>query len=81
MQHGSVPVVGNVLAEEHELAQGSDQWAFWKLGAPALLITDAAAYRYKDYHQKTDLPDKLDYERLARVVSALKKTIAELVDG
>ncbi|HEX4338354.1 MAG TPA: M28 family peptidase [Polyangiaceae bacterium] len=81
MQHGSVPVIGGVLAEDHELAQGSDQWAFWKLGAPALLVTDLAQYRYGDYHQKTDLPDNLDFERLARIVSALKKTVAELVDG
>lgn len=81
MQHGSVPVIGTVLGEEHPLAQGSDQWAFWKLGAPALLVTDVAEYRYKEHHQKTDLPDKLDYDRLTRVVSALKRTVAELVEG
>lgn len=81
MQRGSMPVVSNVVAEEQALASDSDQWAFWKLGLPALLVTDVAAYRYKDHQQKTDLPDKLDYERMARVVSALQATVAELVDG
>ena len=81
MQRGSMPVVSTVVAEEQPLASESDQWAFWKLGLPALLVTDVAAYRYKDHQQKTDLPDKLDYERMARVVSALKATVAELVDG
>jgi hypothetical protein len=81
MQRGSVPIVSNVVAEDHALAGESDHWAFWKLGFPALLMTDVAEYRYKDHRQKTDLPDKLDYERMARVVSALKTTVAELQDG
>ena len=81
MRSGAVPVIGNVLAQELPFGQGSDHWAFWKVGMPALLVTDAAAYRYKEHHQKTDLPDKLDFERMARVVSALKKTITELAGG
>jgi hypothetical protein len=81
MGRGAVPVVGNVLAQDLPFAAGSDHWAFWKLGMPALLVTDAAAYRYKEHRQKTDLPDKLDFERMARVVSALKKTIADLAGG
>jgi hypothetical protein len=80
MQRGSVPVVSNVVAEDHLLAGESDQWAFWKLGFPALLVTDVASYRYASHRQKTDLPDKLDFERMARVVSALKTTVAELAN-
>lgn len=81
MQRGSVPVVSNVVGDDHALAGESDQWAFWKLGFPALLVTDVAAYRYPSHQQKTDLPDKLDYERMARVVTALKTTVAALVDA
>jgi hypothetical protein len=81
MHGGPIPVVGNVLAEDLPFAAGSDHWAFWKLGMPALLVTDAAAYRYKEHRQKADLPDKLDFERMARVVSALKKAITELAAG
>jgi hypothetical protein len=81
MQRGSVPVVSHVVADDHALAGESDQWAFWKLGFPALLVTDIASSRYPEHRQKTDLPDKLDYERMARVVSALKTTVAGLANG
>jgi hypothetical protein len=75
-----VPVIASVLEAEMPLARGSDHWAFWKLGMPALLLTDAGEYRYKDYHQKTDQPANLDFERLARVVTALQKTLTTLAD-
>ena len=81
MRSGSVPVIGNVLSQDLPFASGSDHWAFWKLGMPALLVTDAAEYRYKDHQQKTDLPDRLDFERMARIVAALKRAIADLASG
>jgi hypothetical protein len=58
----------------------SDQWAFWRAGVPALMITDTAPYRYPHYHTAQDTPDKVDYERLARVVRALERTFRAL-DG
>ena len=51
----------------------SDQWSFWRRGVPALMITDTAPYRYPHYHLPTDTPDKVDYERLARVVAGLER--------
>lgn len=56
----------------------SDQWAFWQHGYPGIMITDTAPFRYPHYHEATDTPDKLDYDRFALVVSGLGKTIAEL---
>ena len=56
----------------------SDQWSFWQCGYPAMMITDTAPFRYPHYHEATDTPDKLDYDRFALVVSGLEKTIAEL---
>ena len=56
----------------------SDHWAFWQCGYPAVMVTDTAPFRYPHYHEPTDTPDKLDYDRLALVVSGLEKTIAEL---
>jgi Zn-dependent M28 family amino/carboxypeptidase len=50
----------------------SDHWAFWKQGYPALMVTDTAPYRYPHYHKPTDTPEKLDYERMARVVTGLE---------
>ena len=56
----------------------SDQWSFWRHGVPALMITDTAPHRYPHYHLASDTPDKLDYERLARVVSGLARMFRSL---
>ena len=50
----------------------SDQWSFWRHGVPALMLTDTAPYRYPDYHLRSDTPDKVDYSRLARVLTGLQ---------
>lgn len=56
----------------------SDQWAFWEQGYPAVMVTDTAPFRYPYYHSAQDTPDKIDYERLARVVAGLARVIEEL---
>ena len=56
----------------------SDQWSFWRHGVPALMITDTAPYRYPHYHRESDTPDKVDYDRLARVVRELERTFRAL---
>jgi hypothetical protein len=56
----------------------SDHWAFWKEGYPALMVTDTAPFRYPHYHRATDTPDKIDYERMARVVSGLEAVVRDL---
>ncbi|HYT15861.1 MAG TPA: M28 family peptidase, partial [Burkholderiales bacterium] len=56
----------------------SDQWAYWKHGWPAVMVTDTAPFRYPHYHTPQDTPDKLDYERLARVVKGLEGVVREL---
>ncbi len=56
----------------------SDHWSFWKEGYPALMVTDTALYRYPHYHTMQDTPDKVDYERLARVVTGLNAMLRDL---
>lgn len=58
----------------------SDHWGFWREGWPALMVTDTAPFRYPHYHTREDTPDKVDYERLARVVKGLEATFRSL-DG
>jgi hypothetical protein len=53
----------------------SDNWSFWKEGYPALMITDTAFFRNPHYHTRSDLPETLDYTRMAALVEALDKTI------
>ena len=56
----------------------SDHWSFWQEGWPALMVTDTAPYRYPHYHTMQDTPDKVDYERTARVVTGLHGMLREL---
>ena len=56
----------------------SDHASFWEQGYPALMVTDTAPYRYPHYHAAADTPDKVDYERLARVVTGLEQMLREL---
>jgi hypothetical protein len=56
----------------------SDHGSFWAAGYPALMVTDTAPYRYPHYHTAQDTPDKVDYERLARVVRGLERTFRAL---
>ena len=56
----------------------SDHWAFWRSGYPAVMLTDTAPYRYPHYHRASDTPDKVDTERLARLVSGLRAMLGEL---
>jgi len=59
----------------------SDHWSFWKQGYEAVMVTDTAPYRYRHYHKATDTPDKIDFERLARVTDGLCRVIEDLAAG
>ncbi len=58
----------------------SDHWAFWKVGVPAIMVTDTAPFRYPHYHKASDTPDKVDYDRMARVVLGLKRVVLKLAE-
>ncbi|HYD62738.1 MAG TPA: M28 family peptidase [Noviherbaspirillum sp.] len=56
----------------------SDHWAYREHGYPALMVTDTAPYRYPHYHTAQDTPDKVNYERLARVVKGIEMVIRDM---
>jgi hypothetical protein len=58
----------------------SDHWSFRRHGYPAMMITDTAFNRYPHYHLPSDTPDKLDYERMARVTLGLASMLNELAN-
>jgi Zn-dependent M28 family amino/carboxypeptidase len=58
----------------------SDHWSFWQQGYRAMMLTDTAPFRYEHYHEASDRPGQLDYDRLARVISGIRKVIVELAD-
>ncbi len=59
----------------------SDHWAFWKQGYAAIMVTDTALFRYPAYHAQADTPEKIDYDRTARVVVGLARVVVELAGG
>lgn len=55
----------------------SDHWSFSKFGYDALMVTDTAFYRNPHYHQPSDVPETLDFERMNEVVRGLAGAIEE----
>jgi len=79
-RHAQFPSEGGALPARLPGIGWSDHWAFWQVGYPALMVTDTAPFRYPHYHTPQDTPDKLDYERLARVMDGLDKVVEELAN-
>lgn len=56
----------------------SDHWSFWREGYRAVMVTDTAPFRYCHYHTPQDTPDKIDFDRTARVASGLAHVVGGL---
>jgi Zn-dependent M28 family amino/carboxypeptidase len=77
--HTAFPSIGGVAPGFVPGIAWSDHWAFAEHGFPALMITDTAPFRYPHYHLPSDTPDKVDSEKLARVVKGIERVIRDLV--
>ena len=76
--HARFPSEGGALWEWIPGVAWSDHWSFWKEGYPAVMVTDTAPNRYPHYHATGDTPDKVDFARMARVVSGLHDVVLEI---
>jgi hypothetical protein len=74
----SVPARGVALAASAPGVGWSDHWSFWQIGAAALMVTDTAPFRNPHHHTPGDVPERLDYARLARAVVGIEAVIVEL---
>ena len=72
------PSEGAALPEFITGVGWSDHWSFWKQGYPAIMVTDTALFRYPYYHSSEDTYEKLDYDRMARLVSGLERVVRDL---
>jgi len=77
-QHTAFPSEGVAAPSWITGVSWSDHWAFWQEGYPALMVTDTALFRYAPYHTRADTPDQINYDRMARVVVGLARTVATL---
>lgn len=53
----------------------SDHLNYWEFGFSALMITDTAFYRNKNYHENTDTIETLDLLRMSKVIETVYKTL------
>ncbi|MGD9785179.1 MAG: M28 family peptidase [Hyphomicrobiaceae bacterium] len=76
--HTRFPTIGGVGPWWIDGMAWSDHAPFDERGFPALMITDTALFRYLHYHKPTDTPDKIDYERLARITKGVERVVRDL---
>ncbi len=56
----------------------SDHLNYWKRDISALMITDTAFYRNKNYHKETDRMENLDLRRMAQVIDTVYAALLQL---
>jgi hypothetical protein len=74
-ESSSLPLVASVLPGPFSGLALSDQLNFWDEGFAAIMISDTAFYRNPHYHQDSDRPETLDYEKMAEVARALASAL------
>jgi Zn-dependent M28 family amino/carboxypeptidase len=79
-RHVQFPSEGAALPGWMSGVGWSDHWSFWEQGYPGIMVTDTAPYRYPHYHTLDDTPDKINFDKLARVVSGLINVISDLAN-
>ena len=78
--HATLPTQGAAAPSWVPGVWWSDHWSFWREGYHAIMITDTAPYRNPFYHTPQDTPDRLDYDRMARVVHGLTHVVRALAN-
>jgi len=56
----------------------SDHWSFWQEQYPAIMITDTALFRYPYYHTPFNTANRVDFEKMARVVEGVRRVVKSL---
>ena len=77
----SLPVEELVLPDEAPLASDGPQARFWSAGLAGLVLTDTAQFRTPHPEGPEDTPDKVDFDRLARVTRLLGELVTTLADA
>jgi Zn-dependent M28 family amino/carboxypeptidase len=56
----------------------SDHLNYWNAGYAAVMVTDTAFFRNRNYHTMADTADTLDYKRMGEVVRGVYGAVVEL---
>src|SRR5690606_8051507 len=63
---------------ESNLLRRSDQWPFLENGVPALFIHTGL---HPDYHTGRDVPDRINYEKMTRIVRLIHQATWDLANS
>jgi hypothetical protein len=74
----TLPSEGAALPQSLQGVSWSDHRSFWDVGVPALMVTDTAPFRDPHYYRASDTPERLDYDRIARLVTGLTEVVVSL---
>jgi Zn-dependent M28 family amino/carboxypeptidase len=72
------PLFSMVFPEAIREIRLSDNSSFWDQGYPALMLTDTSFLRNPHYHQPSDTPETLDYDRMAQVTLGVAGAVQRL---
>jgi Zn-dependent M28 family amino/carboxypeptidase len=78
--HATMPSEGAALPSFVPGIGWSDHDSFWSEGYPGIMVTDTAVFRDPRYHTAGDVPDPVDFARLAHVVSSLEHVVTALAN-
>ena len=56
----------------------SDHKSFWEFGYNAVMVTDTAFYRNRNYHKATDTIETIDFPKMAEVVKGVYNVLMDL---
>ncbi|QDT53813.1 Aminopeptidase YwaD precursor [Caulifigura coniformis] len=73
-----MPLFTVALPESIQEIRRSDNSSFWDQGYRALMITDTSFLRNPNYHEASDTPETLDYERLTEATKGVTEAVAGL---
>lgn len=59
----------------------SDHLNFWDQGYTAVMVTDTAFYRNPNYHTADDTLQRLDFDRMAKVVLGVYEAVVQLAEN
>lgn len=70
-----LPIVSITLPEDMANLTASDHLNYWHYGYPAIMVTDTAYFRNKNYHKISDTLETLDLEKMYLVVEIIAQKI------
>lgn len=78
MKHASIDVETMSAPATLSGIDFSDHRNYWQFGYDALMVTDTAFYRNPNYHQVTDTPETLNFEKMADLVQGVTWAVLNL---